>query len=435
MLEQTGALIIWGGVISWIAAAIILSWPHRRRRHFTFSQPIAAPRQTVWDFYQINLDDPQNAAFHNTVVSNRVIGDAPAIQETVSDLSGGHGTELWTSRYQVLAALAPEVAARRICEAGGKPYPYGRDQTETLELHEHPDGTLATYSFHGETATLWQFLGLWYELRRRMQRLGRFCESDAVVAKGYFDRSFWVSLALSVIAVGSFAAWLGWVGALLLAGVLVLHEFGHWVAMRLTGQPAPRIMLIPFLGGMAVGNHPHKSLFDDAFCALMGPGISVLPCLGFLAAAIVLGPPDMAVVWAGSYGELTTRESYAIVAVGLTLAIGVLNLLQLLPVLPLDGGQILRSMTQSFSARWARWVLLGATGIGMASFIYIGDYILAGVLGLGVLQAWYMGSDTPNARPMGMPGLAVIGLGYTMTVAVHAVAVTYGIHKLGIQFA
>ncbi len=112
-----------------------------------------------------------------------------------------------------------------------------------------------------------------------------------------------------------------------------------------------------------------------------------------------------------------------------------LNLLQLLPVLPLDGGQILRSMTQSFSVRWARWVLLGATGIGMASFIYIGDYILAGVLGLGVLQAWYMGSDTPNARPMGMPGLAVIGLGYTMTVAVHAVAVTYGIHKLGIQFA
>ncbi len=409
MLEQTGALIMWGGVVSWIAAAIILSWPYRRRRQFTFSHQIAAPRQKVWDTYHINLDDPQDAAFHPT--------------------------EPRTQHYHVLAALAPEVAAHRICEDAGKPYPYGRDQTETLELSEHPDGTLATYRFHGETATLWQFLGLWHELRRHMHRLGRFCESDDVVGSRKFTRSFWVSLALSVVAVGSFAAWIGWLGALLLAGVLVVHEFGHWIAMRLTGQPAPRIMLIPFLGGVSVGNHPHKSQFDDAFCALMGPGISVLPCLAFLAAATVLGPPDMVAVWTGSHGELTSREAYAIVAIALTLAIGALNLLQLLPVLPLDGGQILRSMTQSFSARWARWALLGVTGIGMAGFVYIGDFVLAGVLGLGVLQAWYMGADTPNARPMGMQGLAAIALGYTLTVAVHAVAVAYGIQKLGIKFA
>ena len=409
MLEQTGALIMWGGVVSWIAAAIILSWPYRRRRHFTFSHQIAAPRQKVWDTYHINLDDPRNAACH--------------------------GTELRTSRYQVLASLAPEVAAHRICEDAGKPYPYGRDQTETLELREHPDGTLATFRFHGETATLWQFLGLWHVLRRRLHRLGRICESDDAVGKVKYTRSFWASLALSVVAVGSFAAWIGWIGALLLAGILVLHEFGHWIAMRLTGQPAPRIMLIPFLGGMAVGNHPHKTQFDDAFCALMGPGISVLPALACLAAATVLGPPDMVAVWAGSYGELTTREGLAIVAIGLTLAIGALNLLQLLPVLPLDGGQILRSMTQSFSARSARWVLLALTGIGMASFIYIGDFILAGVLGLGVVQAWYMGADTPKARPMRLQGLAAIALGYTLTVAIHAVAVAYGIKQLGIPFA
>ncbi len=435
MLEQTGALIMWGGVISWIAAAIVLSWPYRRQRHFIFHRQIAAPRQKVWDTYHIDLDEPRNAAIHDTVVSDRPIGDSPAIQETVLDPGGRHGTELPTPRYQVLAALAPEVAAHRICEVGGKPYPYGRDQTETLELSEHPDGTLATYSFHGETATLWQFLGLWHELRRRMHRLAKFCESDDVARTSRFSRSFWASLALSLVAVGGFAAWLGWVGAMLLAGVLVLHEFGHWFAMRLTGQPAPRIMLIPFLGGMAVGNHPHKTQFDDAFCALMGPGISVPPCLAFLAAAVALGPPDMAAVWAGSHGELTTREALAVAAVVLTLAIGVLNLLQLLPVLPLDGGQILRSMTQSFSARWARWLLLCVTGLGMASFLYLGDFILAGVLGLGVLQAWYMGADAPKARPMGMQGLCAIGLGYTLTVAVHAVAVAYGIHMFGIEFA
>ena len=58
-----------------------------------------------------------------------------------------------------------------------------------------------------------------------------------------------------------------------------LHEFGHWIAMRFTGQPAPRIMLVPFFGGVTLANHPHKTLFRDAFCALMGAGVSALPSL------------------------------------------------------------------------------------------------------------------------------------------------------------
>ena len=46
-----------------------------------------------------------------------------------------------------------------------------------------------------------------------------------------------------------------------------------------------------------------------------------------------------------------------------------------------------------------------------------------------------MGPDAPKARPMRLQGLAAIALGYTLTVAIHAVAVAYGIKQLGIPFA
>jgi hypothetical protein len=60
---------------------------------------------------------------------------------------------------------------------------------------------------------------------------------------------------LSILAVGTFALWLGWIGAVMLTAVLILHEFGHLIAMRLTGQPA-RAMRVPLFGDVALANHP-----------------------------------------------------------------------------------------------------------------------------------------------------------------------------------
>ena len=213
----------------------------------------------------------------------------------------------------------------------------------------------------------------------------------------------------------------------------MLHEFGHWLAMRLTGQPAPRIMLVPFFGGVAVGNHPHKSQFDAAFCALMGPGFSALPCLALLAAALVLGsmePVNDAGTLAQQYFMPPLLATAAAALAGF---IGLLNLLQLLPVLPLDGGQVLRALVQSFSGIWARRILLAVTGIGIAGFLYIGDLIITGFLALGLFQAWHMGTEPPKARPMRAIGATVICIGYGLTLAVHAGAVFFFISLAGIS--
>lgn len=212
--------------------------------------------------------------------------------------------------------------------------------------------------------------------------------------------------------------------------------------MRLTGQPAPKMLLIPFFGGVAVANHPHRTLFDDAFCALMGPGLSAVPTLALLLAAWVLGVPDMAeftnsMTSVEAVGDLArpVKMSLALGAVALATAFGGLNLLQMVPVLPLDGGQVLRAYLQSFGASWARRILLALASVGILGLGYAGDYILAGILALGALQAWYLGNEAPKARPMSPAGATVLGLGYLATAGIHAGALYYGLRVMGIEIS
>ena len=415
----------WIGLVltAGLLAMIVLSWPYRRARGFTLRRRIAAPRERVFDAYQVDLDHPGNAAFHHNTVSVETVSDDPPVRDHTFDLSGGHRTNLVTARIETLAQERPALYRSRHQSIGGTPYPFGPEEATSLRLSEGSGGTSAVLDWRGETGTLWQFFNVWRSSRGFLKRLQRFAETGRVKPPGKSSGSLWSSLALSVIAVGSFALWLGWIGALVLAVVLVVHEFGHWLAMRLTGQPAPRLMLIPFLGGVAVANHPHKSLFDDALCALMGPGFSVLPCLGLLATVVYLGPPMVGADYSDPI--LALRAHGGLIAVALVLVVGVVNALQLLPVLPLDGGQVLRALIQSFSGHWARRILLLITCAGMAAFGYIGDYILAAVLGLGALQAWHMSAAAPTSRPMNGKEFGVIAFGYGLCITVHGGAIYY----------
>lgn len=424
-------LYLWA-VAALILVAIVLFWPLRRTFRFRLERVIAAPRDRVWNTYQYDPDCPYSVALHTEVVAWRTLPDDPAIEEHVVDLSKGSGTVLTTVRFQTLAEQEPEFVRVRVCDIDGRPYPFGREHSDTFELFEHPGGTRVVQSVQFETQALWQFFALRGSLSHTLSRIQVFCETGAL-PEPRLGRSFWVCLGLSVLAVGSFALWLGWIGALLLAAVLVVHEFGHWLAMRMTGQPAPRLLLLPFLGGVAVANHPHKSQFDDAFCCLMGPGFSALPCLFFLLVAFVLGVPELYEGWQDVISDFTIPELVALLAVLLASTVGVVNALQLLPLLPLDGGHILRTVVQSFRAAWARPVLLLLAGLGMAGSALAGAYILAAVLALGALQAWWMKHDISAPRPMETSAIVVICLGYGLVLAVHAGAVIYSLRLFQIE--
>ncbi len=137
--------------------------------------------------------------------------------------------------------------------------------------------------------------------------------------------------AVKVLLAGSaLAGWsimFSWQFALVLIAVICFHEYGHLWAMKRTGMKTKGMYLIPFVGGVAVGDKA-SSHWQQVFIAMMGP------CFGLL----------MSVVFYLAY--LITENHF----IGLVASISALiNIFNLLPVLPLDGGQVVKAMV--FSGR------------------------------------------------------------------------------------
>lgn len=423
------------GIPAFVGALVVLSWPRRRERSFVVRTRIAAPRRQVWVHLTADPGDPAYATlFENTVSSEADAGD-PAVFRRVIDHSGGHRTNLVTIVYEVLGQREPERLVMRLNAVDDRAFPFGEQNTEIFELADRGDDTALTFTWRGETATWWQFLMVWRGVRRHIARLKRVSERGPAALAPRRQGFPWKALALSATAFGSFAILVGWLGALFLAATIAVHEFGHWLAFRVTGHPAPRFVLIPFLGGVAVGNHPHRTRLDEAFVALMGPAFSILPCAAMLAINAAILPPFLVEIdgWAQVARHFDWPWKFAGFGALVILVVGAVNALQLLPVLPLDGGQVLRAVLHSTAGGAARRVLLAVTAAGFAGFVYLGDHILAAILALGLLGAWHMETGPAPAHPMRLAGLSAIIVGYVATFAIHIAAVAYGLRAFDLD--
>jgi Zn-dependent protease len=129
------------------------------------------------------------------------------------------------------------------------------------------------------------------------------------------------SMAVSIVAYASIWGWTFAVGFVVL---LLIHETGHVIALRHEGIPASAPMFIPFLGAVITA----RSLGDDA-AAEARVGLAG-PVLGSLGASACL------VIW-----QLTGNTFWE--ALGFTGLF--LNLFNLLPVVPLDGGRAMAAMS------------------------------------------------------------------------------------------
>lgn len=150
---------------------------------------------------------------------------------------------------------------------------------------------------------------------------------------------------------------------LALFAIVLLHEMGHSLACRQVGGRADRIVLWP-LGGVAYVDAPQRpgaTLWSIA----AGPLVNVVLIPVFLLLATVMA----AAGWAES-----APNALALVQTIVYINIGLLAF-NLLPIYPLDGGQILRSLLWFVVGR--AWSLMAATVIG-----------LIGVAGLLLLAVW-----------------------------------------------
>lgn len=126
---------------------------------------------------------------------------------------------------------------------------------------------------------------------------------------------------------GSVLAWsAGIVMALLLFGSVLLHELGHSLVARSQGIKVKSITLF-FFGGVAAIEEESKSPGQAFQVAIAGPAVSIA-LFGLLTAlAYVLPASSLATTLVGELGKIN-------------LVVAVFNLL---PGLPLDGGQILKA--------------------------------------------------------------------------------------------
>lgn len=159
---------------------------------------------------------------------------------------------------------------------------------------------------------------------------------------------------MSLLAFAYLLTQFSWQHAVVLAAVILWHEYGHLLAYQLTGRTGNRMMLVPFFGGIAVAGAPHRNEFERAFCALMGPGICAPLTLGAFA------------LW---YYDVAPQ--YDIWFWGFFYFSSILNLLNLLPIYPLDGGQAAESFLRSF--------MPGAIGVHLSGLAVAGIVLLVGL--------------------------------------------------------
>jgi Zn-dependent protease len=186
----------------------------------------------------------------------------------------------------------------------------------------------------------------------------------AVLFKAKFLFSIFVSFGVYL--------WLG--GVWFAVGLIVLlfvHEMGHVIEARHQGLPVSAPMFIPLLGAMITLREFPRDAWHEARLALAGP------ILGSLGAAAI-------------YGVGVAEDSNRLKAIAF---LGFfINLFNLLPVVPLDGG---RAVAALHPALW----LLGLLGLG-ALVVLRPNPILILILLFAAMELWrrWQMRDHPEAR-------------------------------------
>ena len=187
-----------------------------------------------------------------------------------------------------------------------------------------------------------------------------------------------LSVGSMVLAIGGYAMLFGWPFAAGFVGLIFCHEMGHYVAARQRGLAVSLPMFIPFLGAyISLKDQPHDAE-TEAYVAYAGPFVGSLACFGvyFLSR------------------HYDSRLLLALAQSGF-----LINLFNLIPVSPLDGGRI----TSVLSPRiW----LFGLPLLGAFWFYHPSPLLLViGLLALPRLrEAWHYDPTAPgNQAYYGVP--------------------------------
>lgn len=184
-------------------------------------------------------------------------------------------------------------------------------------------------------------------------------------------------LALGTASFGAYSLVVNWRFALCLLAAVGIHESGHVWAMRRMGLQTRGFYFIPFFGGMAVSESAFPTAYSEGYIAIMGPIWGLFTATASYLLFLTTGNQlfEVAACW-----------------------IAFFNLINLIPVHPLDGGRIMRALLRSLSgkASIALWLVIFASGIIFCAKQGFWLFVVLGVMGFISEMAEYDEKQTAN---------------------------------------
>ena len=163
------------------------------------------------------------------------------------------------------------------------------------------------------------------------------------------------TLGTMFVSIAAYAWAFGWAFAVGFVLLLFVHEMGHVVQLRREGVEASAPIFIPFVGAVIAAKSLGEDAAAEARVGLAGPIVGTVGTLIPLA------------VWLATGSDLWRALAY----VGFFI-----NLINLLPVLPLDGGRALAGLGPKV---WIAGILIAVA----AAVVFLGPIMLLFVLLFG----------------------------------------------------
>jgi Zn-dependent protease len=180
-----------------------------------------------------------------------------------------------------------------------------------------------------------------------------------------------------LISIAAYALIFGWPFAIGLVALLFIHEMGHALVMKMKGIPIRGMIFIPLLGAAVLMRQMPKNAKDEAEVGIAGP------VAGAIAASVCL------LIAQANPGGIWAPLAYF----GFFL-----NLFNLIPIVPFDGGRILAAIDRRL------WIIgfLGLVGFEIWNFIQyqsINIWLLLFII-MAATQLWSRRAvaDTPEAQ-------------------------------------
>jgi Zn-dependent protease len=160
-----------------------------------------------------------------------------------------------------------------------------------------------------------------------------------------------------LVSVGAYSLLFGWPFAAGFVALLFVHEMGHVIQLRREGIKASAPMFVPFLGAVISAKALGRNALAEARVGLAGP------VLGTVGAGIV---------------AMTAVLTHAHLLYALAYTGFFLNLFNLIPVTPLDGGRAMAAMAP------AMWVV--GLVLLIASAVLLGNPLIFIFIVIGFLD-------------------------------------------------